>query len=101
MKTILPKGHLSDILLNIISSTLLYLERYEQGTKALTGLIGKVPMAKAVSAFISFFKSSGCEGIEFGELKYFLNEIMNSTFQELSNLKVYLNIFIRSHYILN
>ena len=55
--------------------------------QALTGLIGKVPMVRAVSAFIDFFNSSGCEGITFGEMKHFLHEVLDSTLQELSNVK--------------
>lgn len=30
--------------------------------KALVGLIGRVPMIKAVNAFLKFFNSSACEG---------------------------------------
>ena len=50
-------------------------------------MIGKVPMVRAVSAFIDFFNSSGCEGITFGEMKHFLEEVLDSTLQELSNVK--------------
>ena len=44
-------------------------------------------MVRAVSAFIDFFNSSGCEGITFGEMKHFLEEVLDSTLQELSNVK--------------
>ena len=54
--------------------------------RALTGLIGKIPMENCVQAAIKFFDSGACAGLTFGEMRSLLNGVLELTLAELANV---------------